>query len=95
MNSEEFRLSKLQNGHGFGFIPLTDVKYIRAPKVVWSEPVDILTAYASIRDSRLWNFWKCRISVETQAKPKIWAQKLKDFWGQQLPDLRTDGFLLA
>ena len=32
-NSKDFQLSKTQNGHDFGFIPLTDVKTYQGPSV--------------------------------------------------------------
>ena len=40
------------------------------------------------------NFLKCRIPVQTQLKPKVWAQKLQNYWDQQLPDLIAFGFPL-
>ena len=33
-NSKDFQLSKMQNGHDFGFIPLTDVKTYQGPQLL-------------------------------------------------------------
>ena len=45
-----------------------------------------------ICDSRVPNFLKCRIPVQTQLKPKILAQNLKVSWDQQLADHIAFGF---
>ena len=92
--SRDFRLSKIQNGHDFGFIPLTDVKTYEGPPITWNKPIDILEAHSIICNSGVPNFLKCRITFQTQLRPKVWAQKLKDYWDQQLPDLIAFGFPL-
>ena len=92
--SRDFRLSKIQNGHDFGFIPLTDVKTYEGPPITWNKPTDILEAHSIICNSGVPNFLKCRITFQTQLRPKVWAQKLKDYWDQQLPDLIAFGFPL-
>ena len=84
----------MQNGHDFGFIPLTDVKTYQGPSVTWPRCIDILEAHSIIRNSGVPNFLKCRIPVQTQLKPKVWAQKLENYWDQQLPDLIAFGFPL-
>ena len=71
-NSRDFNLSKMQNGHQFGFIPLTDVKTYQGPPVTWHNNIDILEAHSIIRNSGVPNFLKCRIPVQTQLKPKVW-----------------------
>ena len=93
-NSKDFQLSKIQNGHDFGFIPLTDIKTYQGPPVTWPHHIDILEAHEIIRSSGVPIFLKCRIPVQTQLKPKVWAQKLKNYWDQQLPDLIAFGFPL-
>ena len=93
-NSKDFQLSKKQNGHDFGFIPLTDVKTYQGPPVTWPPGIDILEAHSIIRNSGVPNFLKCRIPVQTQLNPKVWAQKLENYWDQQLPDLIAFGFPL-
>ena len=75
-DSRDFRLSKIQNGHDFGFIPLTDVKTYQGPPITWDKDIDILQAHSVIRNSGVPNFLKCRIPVQTQLRPKVWAQKL-------------------
>ena len=73
---------------------LTDVKTYEGPLITWNKQIDILEAHSIIRSSGVPNFLKCRIPVQTQLKPKVWAQKLKDYWDQQLPDLIAFGFPL-
>ena len=84
----------MQSGHEFGFIPLTDVKTYQGPPIQWDKEIDILEAHSIIRNSGVPNFLKCRIPIQTQLRPKVWAQKLKNYWDQQLPDLIAFGFPL-
>ena len=93
-DSRDFRLSKIQNGHEFGFIRLTDIKTYQGPLITWDKEIDILEAHSIIRNSGVPKFLKCRIPVQTQLRPKVWAQKLKHYWDQQLPDLIAFGFPL-
>ena len=58
------------------------------------QAIDILEAHSIIRNSGVPNFLKCKIPVQIQLRPKVWAQKLKDYWDQQLPYFIAFGFPL-
>ena len=91
--SKDYQACIHQNGSCFGFIPLTDLKTYKGPKMEVSA-VPLLEAHKIIRNSKLPNFLKCRIPVDTQLKVKAWESRLVNYWDNQLIDLIRFGFPL-
>ena len=54
----------------------------------------MLKAHKIITESRLPNFMKCRIPVQTHLKPQVWQKYLTNYWDRQIVDLISFGFPL-
>ena len=55
----------------FGFIPITPLQEYHGPPIHWQTIPDMLKAHKIITESRLPNFMKCRIPVQTHLKPQV------------------------
>ena len=83
-----------QNASHYGFLPLNDLMVYQNEEVHWTEIPSIIEAHKMVKKSKMPNFMKARIPVQSQLNIASWYKYLGDYWDQQLVDLLHYGFPL-
>ena len=78
----------------FGFIPKSHLQVYTGEVVHWENIPDTLQAHQLIKDTKMPNYMKCRIPVQSGLNIKAWRAYLSKYWDQQLCDLLEFGFPL-
>ena len=78
----------------FGFIPKSPLQLYTGEVVHWENIPDTLQAHQLIQDTKMPNYMKCRIPVQSGLNIKAWRAYLSNYWDQQLCDLLEFGFPL-
>ena len=83
-----------QNGHKYGFLPLSPLRIYTGDPTYYESIPDIIKLHHLVRSSSTPNYLKCRIPLQTQLNIKNWRKYLSQYWDKQLPDLLEYGFPL-
>ena len=83
-----------QNGQHYGFLPLSDLMVYRGEEVVWAEVPSLAEAHKIIKHSKMPNFMRARIPIQSQLNITAWKFYLNEYWDKQIVDLLQYGFPL-
>ena len=78
----------------FGFIPKAPLQVYTGEVVHWQDIPNTLEAHQLIKATKIPNYMKCRIPVQSGLNIKAWRAHLSNYWDQQLCDLLEFGFPL-
>ena len=78
----------------FGFIPKAPLRVYTGEVVHWQNIPNTLEAHQLIKSTKIPNYMKCRIPVQSGFNIKAWRTHLSNYWDQQLCDLLEFGFPL-
>ena len=78
----------------FGFIPKAPLQVYTGEVVHWQDIPNRLEAHHIIKATKMSNYMKCRIPVQSGLNIKAWRAHLSNYWDQQLSDLLEFGFPL-
>ena len=76
----------------FGFIPKAPLQVYTGEVVHWQDIPNTLEAHQLIKATKIPNYMKCRIPVQSGLNTKAWRAHLSNYWDQQLCDLLEFGF---
>ena len=78
----------------FGFIPKAPLQVYTGEVVHWQNIPNTLEAHQLIKATKIPNYMKCLIPVQSGLNIKAWRAHLSNYWDQQLCDLLEFGFPL-
>ena len=78
----------------FGFISKAPLQVYTGELVHWQDIPNSIEAHLLIKATKMPNYMKCHISVQSGLNIKAWRVHLSNYWDQQLCDLLEFGFLL-